>query len=71
MRRCPGWPDSVCSLQTSHMPPELTVRELVERYAEVLPTGRAMSARPSAMLGLSGKAKARAGVPVGRAAAQA
>ena len=47
-------------LQTSHMPPELTVRELVERYARYYPRPRDVGETIN-HVGLSGKAKARAG----------
>jgi ABC-2 type transport system ATP-binding protein len=47
-------------LQTSHMPPELTVRELVERYARYYPRPRDVG-ETIGHVGLSDKAKARAG----------
>jgi ABC-2 type transport system ATP-binding protein len=47
-------------LQTSHMPPELTVRELVERYARYYPRPRGVGETID-HVGLSDKAKARIG----------
>jgi ABC-2 type transport system ATP-binding protein len=47
-------------LQTSHMPPELTVRELVERYAGYYPRPRIVDETID-LVGLASKRKARAG----------
>ena len=47
-------------LQTSHLPPELTVRELVQRYARYYPSPRDVG-ETIAHVGLSDKAKARVG----------
>ena len=47
-------------LQASHMPPELTVRELVERYAGYYPRPRDVG-ETIALVGLGDKRKSRAG----------
>jgi ABC-2 type transport system ATP-binding protein len=47
-------------LQASHMPPELTVRELVERYAGYYPRPRDVG-ETIALVGLGDKRKTRAG----------
>jgi ABC-2 type transport system ATP-binding protein len=47
-------------LQSSHMPPELTVRELVERYAGYYPRPRDVG-ETIALVGLDDKRKTRAG----------
>ena len=56
-------------LQASHMPPELTVRELVERYAGYYPRPRDVG-ETIALVGLGDKRKSRAGA-VRRAGAAA
>ena len=48
-------------LQACHMPPELTVQELVERYAGYYPQPRDVG-ETIALVGLDGKRKTRAGV---------